>query len=132
MHRCNPPIKRGIAVVELALLLPILATIVFATIECCSVIRIKQRLGIMAYESARIAVLSESSIDDVRNQCQLLCDDDGLTGFDVSLSPANLGSFDSGQWVTATVTLPLRENSAIGGWFFPSNLLAESVSIQSP
>ena len=118
--------------VEFAILLPVLITVVFGAIECCSIIRIKQRLSILAFESARIAVLPESTIDDVRNQCQLLCNDDGLVGYDVELTPPVSTDLESGDWITATVSLPLEENTAVGSWFFPSNILTDSVSLQVP
>ena len=124
--------RDGVAVVEFAILLPVLITVVFGTIECCSMIRIRQRLSILAFESARIAVLPESTIEDVRNQCELLCNDDGLVGYDVEVVPAIGETLESGDWITATVTLPLQENTAVGSWFFPSNILTDSVSMQVP
>ena len=118
--------------VEFAVLLPILVTVIFGTIECCSAIRLQQRLNVMAYESARIAVLPSPSMANVQQQCDLLSQDDGLTGHSVSVSPANWATIDSGQWVTATVSLPLRANSAIGGWLFPNHLLTQSMSLEKP
>ena len=77
-------------------------------------------------------MLPESTIDDVRNQCQLLCNDDGLVGYDVELTPPVSTDLESGDWITATVSLPLEENTAVGSWFFPSNILTDSVSLQVP
>ena len=49
--------RLGVAVIELAICLPILVLILVATIEACVMLQLKQNLIVTAYEGARIGIL---------------------------------------------------------------------------
>lgn len=129
----NPKRDRsGIAATELAILLPILATIVLGTIEITSVIRLKQRMNVIAYECARVGAMLDSSQAEVDSQRDLLAEDAGLSGVVVEMSPSDLTTLESGDWLTATVSVPLQSNSNVSGWFVPDGNLIEAVTLQVP
>ncbi|MEM9826382.1 MAG: TadE/TadG family type IV pilus assembly protein [Planctomycetota bacterium] len=133
VRACRPAHRRrGIAVTELAILLPILVTIVFGTIEICTMIRTQERLCVVAYEGARVAMTPEATLTNVTFQKDLLVAENGLQSVTMEVQPSDLSSLQSGQWVRVTTSAPFIDNSIIGGWMFPSMTLTESISVQRP
>lgn len=63
------------AVAELAVCMPILVLVLFATIEACSMIHLKQTLRVTAYEGVRVGLIPSSTSTTVEDQCQLLLED---------------------------------------------------------
>ena len=57
--------RKGVAIVELAICLPVIVVLVVGSIEACSMIFVKQSLHIAAYEAVRVAIRQGSSNTDV-------------------------------------------------------------------
>ena len=104
-------------------------TIIFGTIEICTMIRLGQRLNLVAYETARVSVVPSAMQEDVDQQCELLCDENRLQGVTVSIDPPEFWDTDSEAWHRVTVRAPFGANSLLG-WLMPQVWLEESVSIQ--
>lgn len=124
--------RRGQAVTELAVGLPVMLLVLMGTMEVCTMIRLKQKLKTAAYEGARVGILPDAKQDNVRWQCETLCNQHRLNDTTVDLTPANLSSLDSGDWFTVQVSAPFASNSLTGAWTLQSVQLQESVSIQKP
>ncbi len=73
----------GNAVVELAICLPIMFMILFATIEACVMLQLKQNLAVTAYEGARIGIIPGSSAALVQTQCEMLLNDRNIESFNI-------------------------------------------------
>ena len=63
--RGKPARRFGVEVVELAIVLPIIFFLTFATLEICEGIFLKQKLEMAAHEGARVAIRKRSTLDDV-------------------------------------------------------------------
>ncbi|MEM9412792.1 MAG: TadE family protein [Planctomycetota bacterium] len=64
--------RRGGAVVEMAVILPVLAIITFGIMECMNTIHTQQSLTICAYEGARVTTLPNTNSGNVVQTCNLL------------------------------------------------------------
>ena len=59
-------IRDGVAVVELAICIPLIFLLTIGTLEVCEGIFLKQKVAIASHEGARIAIQKSSTIEDVR------------------------------------------------------------------
>lgn len=120
------------AVTELAISLPVVLIVAMGTMEACTMIRLRQKLKIIAYEGARVGVLPEARTANVEYQCQLLSQDQSLALVDVATEPADPTTLASGDWFRVEATAPLNANSLTGTWMSSAFSLTESVSIEKP
>ena len=106
---------RGAAVVEFAVVLPLLLTILFGIMEYGWVFMVRQTLQTAAREGARIAVLqtSTSPYTSVLSRVSSVMAPTGLTGYSVSMTHATVAD----PVETITVTVPYSEVSLMGGFF---------------
>ncbi len=121
--------RRGIAVIELAVCLPILVFIVFATIEACTMIYLRQRVKASAYEGARIAITPEVTTAKIEFYCETLLDSQNVLDYSISVEPSDPTTVASGDFVSVTITAPYASNSLIGGWLYSTKAIAETVSL---
>lgn len=123
--------RRGMAVTELAVCLPILVLIVFATIETCSMIYLKQTLAITAYEGARIGVVPKASDVNVDYQCSVLLDARNVKGYTITMNPPNPATLSSGDFFEVTIAAAYSANSLLGGWFFNDRTVTKSCALRT-
>lgn len=64
--------RLGMAIVEMAIVLPIFVTIALATIDTCRVIYIRHSAKIAAYECARIVVFPGATEANLQTQCDAI------------------------------------------------------------
>ena len=106
---------RGAAVVEFAVVLPLLLTILFGIMEYGWVFMVRQTLQTAAREGARIAILqtSTSPYTSALTRVAEVMEPTGLTGYSVSMTHATVAD----PVETITVTVPYSEVSLMGGFF---------------
>lgn len=121
--------RRGVAVVELAVCLPVLVLIVLATIEASMMIFLQQSLSIAAYEGARVALVPDAEEENVSYQCELILQDRNVQGSTVTVTPANFESALVGTWIRVEASAPFAANSLVGGWLFNGHTLTGSVEM---
>ncbi|MCC9640759.1 pilus assembly protein [Rhodopirellula sp. JC740] len=124
--------RSGIAVTELAVGLPVLLLVMMGTVETCTMIRLQQKLKMVAYEGARVGVLPDAKASNVEWQCEVLSTDQRLNDVITVLDPVNPQALESGDWFTVEVRAPYASNDLMGGWGFGSYELTESVTLQKP
>jgi len=107
--------RRGAAVVEFAVVLPLLLTVLFGIIEYGWVFMVRQTLQTAAREGCRLAVLqtSVSPYTNVLERVSNVMAPTGLTGYAVTMSHATA----SNPVETVTVTVPYNDVSLMGGFF---------------
>jgi Flp pilus assembly protein TadG len=106
---------RGAAVVEFAVVLPLLLTILFGIMEYGWVFMVRQTLQTAAREGTRIAILqtSTSPYTSVLTRVSDVMAPTGLTGYSVSMTHATVAD----PVETITVTIPYSQVSLMGGFF---------------
>jgi Flp pilus assembly protein TadG len=112
--RKNQPrsVRRGAAVVEFAILAPVLILLIFGMVEYGRMVMVQQLLTNASREGARVGILDGSSDDDVKNA---VIDKVGgavpLDANDIVCNPSPVSSAGAGETVTVTVSIPFAEVS---------------------
>lgn len=108
--------KRAAAVVEFAVVLPLLLTILFGIIEYGYVFMVRQSLQTAAREGCRVAVLQTSNNEDiVKRVKEVLRPALGDKAYSVTIDHANP---EAGKLVeTIEVQIPYNDVSLMGGFF---------------
>ena len=105
---------RGAAVVELAVVLPLLLTLVFGIIEFGWIFMVRETLVNSSREGCRVAILQGSTEQDVTDQVAASMAGAGLTSYTVEVT----SSTPSDPTETVKVLIPYGEVSLLGGYFF--------------
>ncbi len=110
---------------ELAVVLPLLLTLVFGIIEFGWVFMVRETLVNSSREGCRVAVLQGSTEQDIRDQVSASMDPTGLSNYTIEINRASAGSHNE----TVKVLIPYAEVSLLGGYFGPTdfNLAATTV-----
>jgi Flp pilus assembly protein TadG len=95
--------RRGAAVTEFAIMLPLIVMIVFGSIEMSNGIFMKQAIGLAAYEGARAASRPGGTLSQVQSRVQEVLDARGITGQSVTVTPNINTSTARGTRVSVSV-----------------------------
>jgi len=106
---------RAAAVVEFAVVLPLLLTILFGIIEYGWVFMVRQSLQTAAREGCRVAILqtSVSPYTAVAARVNEVMAPTGLSTYDITMTHATAGD----PTETVEVTVPYNDVSLMGGFF---------------
>lgn len=105
--------KRGAAIVEFAVVLPLLLILLFGIIEFGWVFMVRQTLTNAAREGVRVAVLQTATETDVMNRVRSVMEPIGYVE-DVDWFATSSAMDDEVQWVT--VTMPIDKVALTGGF----------------
>jgi len=105
--------RGGLAVVELALVLPVMFILVFGSLEICQRLLLRQAAVVSAYESARLAARRTVNADRVVSRGEALLVDRRVTDGTVTVNPESLDGLTPGTQVQVTVTIPIAGNTGI-------------------
>lgn len=124
-QRIQPRLKsrraRATAIIEFAVVLPLLLSIVFGIIEYGWVFMVRQTLQTAAREGCRLAVLS-TSVDPYTNVTNRVLEVMAPTGLGVPpLTIAMTHATPGNEVETVSVTVPYNEVSLVGGFFGIAN-----------
>lgn len=120
--------RTGVAVVELAVCLPVLLLLVLGTISSASMIYFKQSLKIVAYEGARVSLIPGASDATVTAQCESLMSERRINQGVVSVSPS-IESSPEGTIITVTAEAPCSQNGLFASLFYSGRTFSETVSM---
>ena len=108
---------RGVAAVELAVVLPLLLTLVFGIIEFGWVFMVRETLTNASREGCRVAVLQGSTEQNIRDQVATSMNPAGLTTYTVQITRSLPGNANE----KVTVLIPYADVSLLGGYFGPTD-----------
>ena len=114
MQQTDTNNRKGAAVVELAVVLPLLLTLVFGIIEFGWVFMVRETLVNASREGCRVAVLQGSSQQDILNTVADSMAGASLTGYSVQIT----SSTPSNPTEKVKVLIPYGSVSLLGGYFF--------------
>jgi Flp pilus assembly protein TadG len=120
---------RGSAVLDAALVFPILLSLTFGTIEYGYYFYVKHTLQGAAREGARAAITPSAANSDVTTAVSNAMSAAGLTnsGFQTSLSPSNVSGQAAGTSITITVTCTW---GTAGSGFRPLGLIGAAKQVR--
>ena len=96
--------RRGGAVLETAIVLPVLLSLAFGTVEFGYYFFVKNTLQGAAREGARAAIISTAVNGDVTTAVANVMGAAGIASYTVATTPASISGVASGTSITVTVT----------------------------
>lgn len=123
--------RRGAAVVEFAVCLPLIILIVFGGIEAANMLFLRQTLVQAAYESVKTAVKVDGTNARATASAQAVTNGRNLQNVSVTITPSDVASAPRGQIIEITVSAPGDDNSLIPfGPFVGQNVTATAVMVK--
>ncbi len=110
--------RKGSALVELAVCVPVVALLAFGTIDTCNMIYLKQSLTIAAYEGGRTAISRGAVTQDVTDSAQAVLTDRRVKGATINITPQPVESQPIGSFIEVSITASCDQNSIFGSWFY--------------
>ena len=110
--RRRPQARRGGAVVELAICLPVLFTIIFGSIEASQLLHLQNALESAAHQGALAAIKHSAIEGDVADNVEDMLEARGINGGDTTLSGIGKPFSDvtRGEQFEIVVTAPTTSN----------------------
>ena len=109
--QCRSAPRRGLAVVELAICLPIMIMLTFGAIEAANAIYLKQILVTAAYEAARSATALGGTQADGEARYTQIVSSAGMQGTTITFTPSITEATALGTAIKVTVAAPADSNS---------------------
>jgi Flp pilus assembly protein TadG len=110
------PKRRGAAVVEFAIVAPLLFAFIFGIIEFGRMLMVQQVITSAAREGARQAILPGGTNATATARMAQLLNSAGISGYAVSTTPSDVASADADDPVSVTVTVPYANVSWVTTW----------------
>jgi Flp pilus assembly protein TadG len=119
------------AACELAVCLPVIILLTFASIEASTMIFVDQALCVAGYEGVRLAIQGDATNDDVIDRCEEFLGNRKVVGATISFEPADVSAVNSGGLISITVSAPSDDN-AVGPpiFFWGTTLSATSTMVK--
>ena len=121
--------RRGAAVAELAVCLPIVLLLVVGTLEACTMIFLNHSLAIASYEGVRVAINYDGTTSDVVVRCTEIIDGRDVSSGVISINPPDVASVPRGQPIAVTVSAPSDANALIPPWFFGGKTISATTTM---
>ena len=116
--------QRGIATIEVALILPVLLVLTFALMEYGWYFINAQKVTHAAHQGARLAAMPDATMADVTSLITALMSDVQGECL-VTVEPGNIEEIPPGEMLTVTITVPYRDNLELFGFLpVPANIRA--------
>ncbi|MDZ4853130.1 MAG: TadE/TadG family type IV pilus assembly protein [Pirellulaceae bacterium] len=107
--------RRGAAVVEFAVCLPIIMLLIIGSIEATSAIFLRQALTTSAYEGIREAVQSGSTTIASTNRAQAILTSRQIRNSNVRFTPSDVQTASRGTPIVIEISAPFGANSPFMG-----------------
>jgi Flp pilus assembly protein TadG len=124
---------QGTATVELAVCLPVLALLVFGSIQACDLIYLKHSVTAAAYEGSLELSKTDSSNANIEARIQQVLDARGITSTTYDILPAGtlIEQTPPGATVTVVVNADSQANLMLSGFFFtPATVTGQVVMVR--
>ena len=123
--------RKGAAVVEFAVCLPLLFLIMLGSIEAANMLFLRQALVQASYEGAKAAIRLDADNFDVEEVANFVAEGRRVEGFTVETVPADVTTVAQGEFIRVRTTAPVNSNSFISGTVFRNLTLdAEAVMVK--
>ena len=117
------------AAAELAICLPLIVSLVLASIEACTMIFLDHGLTITSYEGVRVAINYDSTNAGVLARCNQIISQRSIADATVTINPTDVANVPRGQAIEVTVSAPCDPNMIIPPWFFGGRTLTASTTM---
>jgi len=107
--------RRGAAVVEFAVCLPIIMLLILGSIEATSAIFLRQALTTSAYEGIREAIRTSSTTSEATARAQAVLNARQIRSSSIRFTPADVQAAARGNQVVIEISAPFSANSPFMG-----------------
>ena len=123
--------RRGAAVVEFAVVSPVLILFLLGIIECGRMVMVQQALTTAVREGARIAIVEGTSASTAEEAVESFLAAVGVHGTQISVSPNITSGVAHGEPITVAVAVPFKEVSWLPNPFlFRDKTLTSSATMR--
>lgn len=105
--------RRGIATVETALLLPVLFTLIFGTLEISIRLLLKQSATVAAYETARAAARRTVTSDAAAQRGRSILQQRGIEDSIIEFQPEDISVLRPGDPFSVLIAVPVDGNTPV-------------------
>ncbi|MBX3440076.1 MAG: hypothetical protein KF861_21480 [Planctomycetaceae bacterium] len=109
--------------------MPVLVLVVFASIEACTMVFLKESLTVAAYEGSRVALSPNATAEDVVARCQEVLAERKVQAGAVQLTPSVPAAAEPGTPIEIEVTAPCAANAIIRVWFYGGTTVRGSSTV---
>lgn len=117
--------RKGAALVEFAIVIPVILLITFLIINVNSLFYLRQSLKIAGYEGCRAGIVKGASTLNVETQVKEILDLRRVNGYSVVITPTNIASLLPGEFVTVHISVPANSNIPMGNWIATQTMETE-------
>ena len=107
--------RRGAALVEFAICLPVLVLIVLGSIEAASAIFVRQGLVVAAYEASREAARRDGTTSNATARATAILSQRNINSAAIQITPNNLSDVKRGEPITVQIVAGMKANSPFFG-----------------
>jgi Flp pilus assembly protein TadG len=123
--------RRGVAAIEFAILLPVVALLVFGSIEAASFIFLKQSLQVAAYEGVREAVRGNSTEAQAITRATDILQSRQIRDTRIRFTRGEVAMAKRGEPVVIEISAPTQSNSPLAGrWIGNRTLTARLLMLK--
>ncbi len=110
-HRqSSDDIRHGVAVVEVAICLPVMLLVTLLFIEFTNLIFLQQSLKVASYEGIRVAAKQGTDLANVTDICSSVLDGREVVSYEVSVEPEDFTTVERGTLITVTIEANKADN----------------------
>ena len=120
--------RTGAAMVEFAIVAPLLFLFFFGAFEFCRVAMIRHTADNAVYEGARTGFIPGATADEARQEAERIMSSLGLSNFDVRVTPSQLDN--DTEDVTVSVEVPLDGNSFVPNQFVGGKTIERELTMR--
>ena len=113
----------------MAVTLPVLLTIVFGTIETCSMIYLRQTLHIAAYEATRVSLVPKTTAAQVEYAANQILTNRKVKGATITITPSDFSKGAISTQIKVTISATAGNNLAVPSLFFRGKTLTGSCTM---
>ncbi len=104
-----PHARRGAAVVEFAMVAPVLFLLIFGMIEFGRMVMVQQVLTNASREGARVGILDGATASEVNTTVQNYLSGANINGANITITPTNPSQAGAGDSVSVTVSVSFNQ-----------------------
>lgn len=119
--------RKGAAMVEFALVAPLLFLFFFAAFEFCRVAMIRHTADNAVYEGCRAGIIPGATNSDAQREAQRIMASLGVTNVNITVSPSKIKR-DTPE-VTVRMEVPLDENSFVPNQFVAGRSIVRELTL---
>lgn len=120
--------RTGAAMVEFAIVSPLLFLFFFGAFEFCRVAMIRHTADNAVYEAARVGIIPGASAAEAQQEAERILNSLGLRNYDVEVTPANIDR--DTEEITVSVEVPLDGNSFVPNQFVGGRTIERQLTMR--